>query len=321
MKAAVYTQYGPPEVLHLEEIDKPVPKNNEVLIKMQATAVCSGEIRLRKPEPAILVRLMYGLRTPKRPILGVEVSGEIEAIGKDIKEFKVGDKVMGSTNDYCGTYAEYIAMPANDILTLRPDEISIEQGACTFFGGHTALHFLRKGGIKADDRVLIYGASGSVGTYAVQLAKHFGAEVTAVCSAGNADLVRSIGADHVIDYKKEDFTKSGKIYDIIFDTQGKTPFYRSLRSLSNNGSYLLAVAINFKSMLNMLVAKLISKKNVIGGVAHEHRKDLELLRDLVASGKISPVIDRVYTLDQIAEAHRYVEIGHKKGNVVIHICD
>ncbi|NND07757.1 MAG: NAD(P)-dependent alcohol dehydrogenase [Saprospiraceae bacterium] len=319
MKAATYKHYGPPEVLQIKEIEKPKPKDNEVLIRMQATAVCSGDVRLRKPEPPILARLMNGLISPKQPILGMEIAGVIEAIGKKVTQFRVGDDVMGSTNSYGGTYAEYICIPSDGVLAIKPDSLSFQEAAVVFFGGHTALHFLRKGRIQKGDHLLIYGASGSLGTSAVQLAKYFGAEVTAVCSGGNAKLVRSLGADHVIDYTQQDFTKNGMIYDIIFDTQGKSPFWGSIRSLKKGGYYLQSVAINFHRIINGLIANITSGRKIVGGVAHERREDLVFLRDLVIAGKLKPVIDRIYPLDQIVAAHRYVEGGHKRGNVVVSI--
>jgi NADPH:quinone reductase-like Zn-dependent oxidoreductase len=286
MKAAIYTRYGPPEVLHIIEVEKPTPKDNEVLLKIHATSVCSGDIRLRKPDPPILVRLTYGMLKPNQGILGLEMAGEIEAIGKDVIQFKIGDHVMGSTNFYTGTYAEYICVPADGVLAIKPNKLSFEQAAVVFFGGHTALHFLRKGNIKKGDKLLVYGASGSLGTYAVQLGKYFGAEVTAVCSAGNAVLVQSLGADHVIDYKKEDFSKNKKVYDIIFDTQGKSPFWGSIRSLRKNGYYLQAVGIDLVRIINGGLANLITNRKVVGGVAHEVKEDLIYLRDLVLEGKL-----------------------------------
>ena len=317
MKAVVYTKYGPPEVLQLKEIEKPTPKQNEVLIKIYATTVTSGDARLRRADP-FLVRLYFGLTKPKKPILGVDVAGVIDSVGNDVKLFKEGDKVFGSTFDFgLGAHAEYKCLPENAVLATKPENLSYEESAAVFFGGHTSLHYLKKGNIKRGQKVLIYGASGALGTYAVQLAKYFGAEVTGVCSSTNLELTKSLGAEKVIDYKKEDFTKGGKTYDIIFDTVGKSPFTGSVKSLKKNGFYLRAVHMSPSAIVQGLWTSMITSKKVIGGVAVERKEDLIFLKQLVEAGKIKPVIDRRYPLEQIAEAHRYVDKGHKKGNVVI----
>ena len=318
MKAAVYTKYGPPKVLHLKEVDKPTPKDNEVLIKMRATTVTSGDVRMRKPDP-FWVRLIAGIIKPKNPILGVDISGVVEAVGQDVKEFKAGDEVFGSSYPSGGTYAEYICAPQDSVLATKPNNQSFAEAAAVFFGAHTALHFLRKANIQPGQKVLIYGASGALGTYGVQLAKHFGAEVTAVCSGANLELVKSLGADKVIDYTKEDFTKSDEVYDVIFDTVGKSPFTGSVKCLKPKGYYLRAVNLTPLSIFLGLWTGLTSSIKVIGGVAAEHKEDLLYLKKLVEEGKIKPVIDKTYPLEQIAEAHRHVEAGHKKGNVVITI--
>jgi len=315
IKAVVYQNYGSPNVLELKEVEKPVPGDNEVLIKIYATTVTSGDVRLRKADPFI-TRFFTGLIRPKNPILGVDLAGVIEAVGKDVSLFKEGDRVFGSSYPHSGTYAEYTCLPEDAVLAKKPENITWEKGAAVFFGGHTALHFLRKGKIKSGQKVLIYGASGAVGTYGVQLARFFGAEVTGVCSGANVKLVESLGADRVIDYTKEDFSGTGP-YDIIFDTVGKSPFSRSVRALKGNGFYLRSVHIALKPLVLGLWTTMTSSRKVIGGVAHEKTEDLIFLGDLVAEGKIEPVIDRTYPLEQIAEAHRYVEKGHKKGNVVI----
>ncbi|MGE3910190.1 MAG: NAD(P)-dependent alcohol dehydrogenase, partial [Chloroflexota bacterium] len=237
MRAVVYTQYGPPEVLHLREVARPTPKDNEVLIRVHASTVTSGDWRLRKAEP-VLIRGFAGLLRPKHQTLGNEVAGDVEAVGSLVTRFKPGDAIFGT--GMFGAYAEYHALPEDGMLMLKPPNLSYEQAAALPNGAFTALHFLRLGGVKAGQRVLVYGASGSVGTYAVQLAKHFGAEVAAVCGTRNVDLVRSLGADRVIDYTREDFTRDGVRYDIIFDTVGKTSFSRCRRSLTPQGRYVLS---------------------------------------------------------------------------------
>ena len=317
MNAVVFTKYGPPDVLHLDEVLKPIPKVNEILIKIHATTVTSGDVRLRKPDP-FLTRLFFGLFKPKTSMLGVDLSGVVEAIGKEVKLFKVGDKVFGSTFDFgLGAYAEFKCMPEESVLTTMPINCSFEEAAALYFGGHTALHFLRKGNIQKGQKVLVYGASGALGTNAVQLAKHFGAEVTGICGTNNLDMVKDLGADKVIDYTKEDFTQNGETYDIIFDAVGKSPFSGCLRSLSKNGRYTRSVHLSLSSILKGLWVSLTSSKKVIGGVAHEKVEDLIFLKELMETGNLKPVIDRIYSLEQIPEAHAYVEKGHKKGNVVI----
>ncbi|MCP4974979.1 MAG: NAD(P)-dependent alcohol dehydrogenase [Maribacter sp.] len=317
MKAIIYTKYGPPNILHLEEVEKPIPKDNEVLIKIHATTVTSGDVRLRKPDP-FLTRFFFGLFKPKTSILGVDLAGVVESIGKEVKLFNVGDKVFGSTFDFgLGAYAEYKCMHEDSVLTTMPSNSSYEEAAALYFGAHTALHFLRKANIQKGHKVLIYGASGALGTNAVQIAKYFGAEVTGICSTRNLDMVMGLGANEVIDYTKEDFTQNGVKYDIIFDTVGKSPFTECIRSLSTNGRYVRSVHLSLSPILNGLWISLTSSKKVIGGVAHEKVEDLVFLKELVETGNLKPVIDRIYSLEQIPEAHEYVEKGHKKGNVVI----
>lgn len=318
MKAAVYYNYGPPEVLRIEEVAKPIPKDDEVLVKVHATSVTSGDFRLRKADPFI-TRLFFGLTKPKVHILGAEFSGEVEATGKDVKQFKPGDQVFGNTGTSLGTYAEYISISEENPIALKPRNLSFEEAAGVSFGGNTSLHFLKKGNIRKGDKVLVYGASGSLGTSAVQLAKYFGAEVTGVCSGKNAEMVRSLGADKVVDYTKEDFTRGGEKYDIIYDTVGKSPFSRSVDALKKDGVYLRAVHISLGPVLKGMWVSLTRSKKVIGGVAQDSKENILLLKELLENGKFKPVIDRTFPLDRIAEAHAYAEKGHKRGNVVITI--
>lgn len=309
MKAAVYTRYGPPEVLQVREVEKPTPKDNQILIKIHATTVTSGDCRMRQADP-FLVRFFAGLIRPKRTILGSDLAGEVEAIGKDVTRFKVGDQVYGGGPS---TYAEYTCVIENGLRAMKPANMTFEEAAAVPFGALSALHFLRKGNIRKGQSVLIYGASGGVGTAAVQLAKYFGADVTGVCSTANLELVMSLGADSVIDYTKEDFARPAT-YDLIFDTVGKTSFFGSMKSLKNGGVYASALAL--APILRRTWASLTGKR-VIGGIANPKTEDLAFLREVIEAGKLRSVIDRRYPLEQIAEAHRYVDRGHKKGNVVI----
>ncbi len=317
MKAAVYTQYGPPEVLQVKEKEKPIPRNNEILLRVMATAVNSGDVRLRKADP-FAVRLIFGLIKPKINILGTVFSGEVESVGKDVTHFKIGDAVFGHTDMHFGAYAEYKSMPENGSLALKPAGITHAQAAAIPFGGVTAWHFIKKANIKPGQKVLIVGASGAVGSAAVQLAKSLGAEVTAVCSTANMALVQSIGADKVIDYTKENFTQNGEIYDVIFDTVKAISVSRSLKSLSKNGTMILSAA-GMSEMLQGLWISKTSNKKVLTGVISHTAADIIFLKELIEAGKYKPVIDKTYPLEQIAEAHAYVEKGHKKGNVSITI--
>jgi 2-desacetyl-2-hydroxyethyl bacteriochlorophyllide A dehydrogenase len=318
MKAIICTEYGPPEVMQLKEVEKPTPRENEVLIRIYATTVTSADVRIRKSDP-FPVRFFYGFKRPKKnTILGSELAGEIEAIGKNVKQFKEGDRVFAGAGTSLGANAEYICLPEAAAVAIKPINMTYEEAAAIPFGATTSLLFLRdKGNIQNGQKILIYGASGALGTAAVQLAKSFGTEVTGVCSTANLELVKSLGADKVIDYTKEDFSKSGKTYDIIFDTTGKSPFSGCLRSLKQHGIYLRAVHINLSPILQGLWTSMTSNKKVIGGIAIERQEDLIFLKELIEAGKMKSVIDRRYPLEQTAEAHRYVEQGHKKGNVVI----
>jgi len=317
MKAAVYTQYGLPEVLQRKEVATPVPKENEILVRIKATAVNSGDVRLRKADP-FAVRFFFGLLKPKINILGSVFSGEVERVGKHVKRFKAGDQVFGHTDMRFGAYAEYICLPEDGSLALKPLGISHNEAAAIPFGGVTALHFIKKAMIKANQKVLIVGASGAVGSAAVQLAKSYGAIVTGVCSTSNIDLVKSIGADKVIDYAKEDFTRNGEVYDLVFDAVNTVSVSRTLKSLTKNGTMILSAA-GMTEMLQGLWISMTSSKTVMTGVISHTAADIIFLKELIESGKFKPVIDRTYPLEEIAEAHAYAETGRKKGNIIINI--
>ena len=320
MKAIVYERYGPPEVLELKEVAKPTPKDNEVLIKTHATTVTSGDWRVRSLSvPAgfgFIMRLVFGISKPKQPILGSELAGVIESVGKDVRKFKVGDQVFAFSDASMGCHAEYKCMPQDGAVVLKPPSLSYDEAAALSFGGTTALDFLRRGKLQSGEKVLVNGASGGVGTAAVQLAKHFGADVTGVCSTANMELVRSLGASHVIDYTKEDFTQNGETYDVIVDTVGTAPFSRSKDSLKAGGRLLMVLA-GLPDMLQIPWVSMTSSKKVIAGPAAVRAEDLRFLAGLAQAGEFKPVIDRRYPFEQIAEAHRYVDTGRKRGNVII----
>jgi NADPH:quinone reductase-like Zn-dependent oxidoreductase len=328
MKAIVWKKYGSPDVLQLEDVEKPIPKDNEVLIKIYATTVTAGDCELRSLNfPFYLsfaMRLWRGLIKPRgTSIPGSELSGEIESVGKNVKVFSKGNQVFGSAGLRFGANAEYLCLPEipggleGGVIT-KPSNMTYEEAAAVPFGGRDALHFLRKGNIRDGQKILVNGAGGSIGTFAVQLAKHYGAEVTAVDDSEKLDMLRSIGADHVIDYTREDFTQNGEMYDAILDVVGKSPFSGSIRSLNENGFYLLANPRPVK-MLRGLWTSMRSSKTVVYEAAGQTNEDLSFLKELIEAGKIRTVIDRTYPLERIVDAHRYVETGQKTGNVVIAI--
>ena len=325
MKAIVWTEYGPPDVLQLKEVEKPTPKDNEVLIMIYATTVTSGDCEQRSLNLPILYRLSMrayaGLKRPTRiTILGMELAGEIEAVGKYIKRFKEGDQVFAATGFVgMGACAEYICLPEEPkegVLALKPVNMTYEEAAAVPVGGVEALHFLRQGNLQHGQKVLINGAGGTIGAFAVQLAKYFGTEVTCVDSTEKLGMLRSIGADQVTDYTKEDFTKSGQTYDFILDVVGKGSFSGCVRSLKHKGRYLIANP-GLLQVLRGRWASMTSSKKVIFGVVNPKTEDLIFLKELIEAEKLKTVIDRCYPLEEIVEAHSYVEAGHKKGNVVI----
>ena len=326
MKAIVWTNYGPPDVLRLEEVETPSPREIEVLIKVRAAAASTADTELRRLKLPLLfaipIRLYLGLTRPIRiKILGTEFAGEIVSVGKQVSQYQLGDQVFGYTGLGMGTYAEYLCLSEKpsglaSVLGRKPVNTTYEEAAALPFGGLEALHALRQANIRPGQKVLIVGAGGSIGTYSVQLAKHYGAEVTGVDKPGKLEMLRSIGADHVIDYTEEDFTKNGQTYDVILDTIGKSSFSRSLRSLNENGTYLNANPGLFGG-LRMRWLSRRSSKRVIPWTAGYTVANLLVLKELVEGGILKPVIDRRFPLEQIADAHRYVDSGQKKGNVII----
>lgn len=326
MKAVVFKRFGGPEVLEYTEVKKPSPLKNEVLIKIYATSVTAEDPKMRSADhPPLLkvpVGLIYGFRKPKKPILGFEFSGVIEAIGPDVKTYKVNDKVFGYTGIDFGAYAEYKCLSENSLLYHKPDNLSFEQSATIVNGPLSALVYLKKlGKIKKGDKVLIYGASGSVGTAAIQLAQHFGAEISAVCSTKKIELAKSLGASHVYDYTNKNFSLKGEKYDVIFDTVGKTTMKQCLKLLNPKGRYLLT-DFGFTHIIAALYTSIFAQKKVIVAASNFYwtKNDLAFLKELAEKEELQPIIDRCYMLEEIVEAHKYVEKGHKTGNVAITVC-
>lgn len=324
MQAIVCTKFGPPEVLQLSEVEKPTPNDNEILVKIHATTVTSGDCRMRSFNVPPLFwlpgHLALGFRKPKKPILGATLAGEVAATGQAVTRYKAGDQVYGLTgHDFFGAYAEYVTVQEEGNIAPKPTNLSFEEAAAVPFGGITALNFLQAGSIQRGQHVLINGASGAVGVYAVQLAHHFGATVTGVCSTANLALVKSLGADHVIDYTQEDFTQNGQTYDIIFDTVGTTTFAQSHNSLKEKGVYLHAVMVAAEIKASWFA--LTTGKKVVGGTPTVHPDPLGFLTECLEAGAIKPIIDRRYPMTEIVEAHRYVDTGRKKGAVVITVVD
>lgn len=320
MKAMIYERYGSPEVLRLKEMEKPSPKDHEVLVKVRATTVTSGDVRMRKADP-FGVRFYNGLTRPKRfTVLGSEFAGTVAAVGKGVTLFRTGDRVFGGTGTNLGANVEYLCIAETGAIATIPDSISFDEAAAIPFGAATSLHFLQeKGKVQAGQKVLIYGASGALGAYAVQLAKSLGAEVTAVCGTRNVDMVRSLGADKVIDYTTSDFTRTDERYDVVYDTLGKSHFTGSLHSLKKTGLYLRAVHMEPSQLIRGVWVNLSGGRKVIGGVAKLHKGQIDFIRELLVSEKLKPVIDSKFPFDGIPEAHRYVEQGRKRGSVVITI--
>jgi NADPH:quinone reductase-like Zn-dependent oxidoreductase len=328
MKAIACTKYGPPDVLQLKDVANPTPKDNEILVRIYATSVNYGDIvarNFRKISPRefnmpfifwLLAKISFGLRKPKITILGSEFAGVIESAGKDVKRFKKGDQVFGYPGQSFGAYAEYLCMSEDGCMAIKPANMTYEEAAVVPYGAIMALNLLRKANIQSGQSVLINGASGGIGSAAVQLAKYYGAEVTGVCGTPRLEFVKSLGADKVIDYTKEDFTERGETYDLIFDILGKGSFSRCKSSLKPNGIHLFA-SFKMKQLFQMLWTSRIGSKRVICAIAPGSTEDLISVKELIEAGKIKSIIDRRYPLEQTAEAHRYVEEGHKKGNVVI----
>jgi len=324
MKAIIHSKYGPPAELQLKQVEKPVPRDNEVLIKIHATTVTTTDCNARNftfvPKSFMFfARVMFGFKKPKINILGIDLAGEIEAVGKDVKLFKKGDQVFGSPGTKFGGHAEYCCVPEDGALAIKPADMRWEEAAAISLAGNTALFFIRDlAKIQSGQKILIHGASGAIGTYAVQLARYYGAEVTGVCSATNAEMVKSLGADKVIDYTKEDFSKSDDRYDFVFDVVGKTTFSQCKGILKPKGIYLENM-LELKGILKMMWTSIIGGKKIKGGVSTERAENLIFFIKLIESGKLKPVIDRIFPLENTAEAFQYVEQGHKKGNVIVTI--
>ncbi len=320
MRAIVATGYGSADVLQLTEVEKPRPKDNEILVRVRAATVSAGDVRMRSftvpPMLWLPARLALGLSKPRQPIYGMELAGDVEAVGCAVQRFKVGDQVFASTLEHqFGAHAEYKCLPEDGAVAAKPRQMSYEEAATLAIGAHTALHFLKAGKIQPGQKVLINGASGSVGTFAVQLARYFGAHVTGVCSTRNVALVQALGADQVLDYTQVDWTSTGETYDIIFDAVGTTTFSQCRRALKPNGYYLHTVLV--AAAIQGLWYGLTTGRHIVGGTAVPRRESLGVLKELSETGRLTPVIDRSYPLERMVEAHRYVETGHKRGNVVI----
>jgi NADPH:quinone reductase-like Zn-dependent oxidoreductase len=322
VKAIVHTAYGPPDELELQEVQKPAPGDNEILIKIRATTVTTSDCNIRNLTfvPKLLwlpIRMQFGFAKPKNKILGFDLAGDVEAVGRDVSRFKVGDSIFGTTEPAYGAHAEYVCLPQDGVLAEKPANMTYEQAATIPVIANTALYFIRDlGTVQAGQKVLINGASGGIGTFAVQIAKHYGAQVTGVCSTRNLDMVRSLGADQVIDYTKEDFTQTGQTYDVIFDAVGKSSFSRCRGALRKDGIYLDTLP-RLATLLQMVWTSRIGGRKVKMGGAPAKLENLLVLRELIEAGKLKTVIDRRYPLEQTAAAFRYVETGHKKGNIVI----
>ncbi len=320
MKAAIYERYGPPEVVTLRDVPMPTPGDGEVRIRVRATTVSTGDWRVRSlqlpPGFGPIGRLVFGLSRPRQPILGTELSGVVDAVGRDVRDFAVGDEVFAFADASMGSHAEYRCIAANGLVAAKPHRLSFEQAAALSFGGMTMLGFFRRGALARGENVLVNGASGAVGSAAVQLARHFGAEVTAVCGPSNAELVRSIGASHVIDYTAEDFAANAKTYDVIVDTVGNAPYSRVGRSLAHRGRLLLVLG-GIGDLLGAPLVGLTSKRRVIAGPAPARVEDLKQLAEIAASGGFTPVIDQVFPFERIVDAHRRVDSGRKRGSVVV----
>lgn len=320
MKAVVCERYGSPDVLQLKEVDKPAPRDNEVLIRIHATTVTSGDWRIRSLNVptgfGLIIRLVFGISRPRQPVLGSELAGVVEMVGKGVSRFKVGDSVFAFSDASMGCHAEYKCMAEDGALALKPANLGYDEAAALSFGGMTALDFLKRAKLQRGERVLVNGASGAVGTAAVQLASHFGADVTGVCSTANVELVKSLGASHVIDYTREDFARNGEAYDIILDAAGTAPFSRSKAALRKGGRLLMVLA-GLPDMLLSPWVSMLSGRKVVAGPAATRAEDLRFIAKLAETGAFKPVIDRRYPLEQIAAAHRHVDTGRKKGNVVI----
>lgn len=330
MKAIVYIEYGPPDVLQLKEVAKPMPKDDEVLIKVYATTVNYGDLLARNFKNVsprefnmpflfwLLARLDFGFNKPRKTILGNQFAGEIESVGRNVHRFSKGDPVFGYRGQSMGVYAEYVCMPENGVLAIKPTNMTFEEAAVVPYGAIMALNLLKKVNLQQGQKILINGASGGIGSAAVQIAKYFGADVTGVCSTPRVEFVKSLGADKVVDYTKEDFTKNGETYDVIFDILGKSSFSRCENSLTQNGQYLLA-SFKLPQLLQMARTSLTGTKKVICALASESIKDLIFIKQLVEAGKIKTIIDKRYPFAQTAEAHRYMEEGRQQGTVVINV--